>query len=248
MLYNFGAGSVFGIPVAGDLAANPTPIQFGTLQDISVDISSDQKELYGQLQYPVDTARGKSKVTWKAKFGTLNGKLVNDLFFAETISTPMTTVSLAEAAAIPGTPFSVTVTHSANFVLDLGVTNAATGVPLVRVASAPATGQYAVSAGVYTFAAADTGNSVLINYQYTAASGVGSSFTVQNRPMGYSPTFTLVLANQYQGNTFQLTLFNCRASKFGIATKNDDYTIPEFDGMAFANASSQILRWDIIGE
>ena len=39
----------------------------------------------------------------------------------------------------------------------------------VALASAPATGQFSVAAGVYTFAAADTGHTVFIRYRYAAA-------------------------------------------------------------------------------
>lgn len=50
---------------------------------------------------------------------------------------------------------------------DAGVTYAATGAALAAVASAPATGQYSVSAaGVYTFAAGDAGKAVVVNYGY----------------------------------------------------------------------------------
>lgn len=244
--FNFGSGTLWGIPNAGNLAANPTPMSFGTIQDVSVDISSDQKELYGQNQYPVDTARGKSKIAWKAKFATLNGKLVNDLFFAETIGTTMNSVSVLEPGTITST--TVTVVKSATFTTDLGVTYVTTGIPFVKVASAPTAGQYSVAAGVYTFAAGDTGVAVLVSYKYTATAGLGSTFTVQNRAMGYSPTFTLVLGNAYQGNVFQLTLLACRASKLSISTKNDDYTLPEFDGSAFANTAGNVLTWDIVGQ
>ena len=54
--------------------------------------------------------------------------------------------------------------------LDCGVTYAATGAALTRVASAPGAGQYSVSAiGVYTFAAADNGTDVSISYGFVPA-------------------------------------------------------------------------------
>jgi len=49
---------------------------------------------------------------------------------------------------------------------DLGVVYAASGAPLTAVASAPAAGQYAVSGGVYAFAAADAGAAVSLSYGY----------------------------------------------------------------------------------
>ncbi len=52
---------------------------------------------------------------------------------------------------------------------DDGVKNAATGAALAKVTGTPATGQYAVNEGVYTFAAADTGVAVLISYSFVPA-------------------------------------------------------------------------------
>lgn len=72
----------------------------------------------------------------------------------------------AEPWTIPATPFQVTATNAAFFAFDQGVTYA-NGTALAAVGSNPATGQYAVSnAGVYTFAAADTGKSVKLAYAY----------------------------------------------------------------------------------
>jgi hypothetical protein len=49
---------------------------------------------------------------------------------------------------------------------DCGVTYAATGAALTRVASSPLQGQYAVAAGQYTFNAADDGQEVTLAYGY----------------------------------------------------------------------------------
>ncbi len=75
-----------------------------------------------------------------------------------------------EAWTIPATPFQITATQPwGNWGSDQGVTFAATGVALTQVASGPTAGQYAVAAGVYTFAAADVGKAVLISYGYIPA-------------------------------------------------------------------------------
>jgi hypothetical protein len=49
---------------------------------------------------------------------------------------------------------------------DLGVTYATTGAPLAAVSASPGAGQYVVSAGTYSFSAADAGQSVSISYGY----------------------------------------------------------------------------------
>jgi hypothetical protein len=243
MSVNFGTGTLIATPNAGDLAANPTPMKFGTLQDVSIDFTGDIKELFGQYQFAVDTARGKIKIAWKAKAAQLIGKQVNDLFFSETVSTPMTSFSIDEGpTAIPTTPFQITVSHSATWVTDGGVYNSATGLPLTKVPSAPTTGQYSVAAGIYTFAAADTGNTVLISYDYIAAAGVGNGFIINNHAMGYGPIFQILFTSQYKGKQLNCQLNACRATKLALATKQDDYTIPEFDGTAFADASNTVGR------
>jgi hypothetical protein len=78
----------------------------------------------------------------------------------------------AEAAAVPVSPYQVTAAAPQGpFSADLGVTNAATGAALTKIASGtPSTGQYKVDAsGVYTFAAADQGAGVLLSYSFIPA-------------------------------------------------------------------------------
>src|ERR1051326_1886834 len=171
-MFEFGSGTLWGFPVSGNTAPNPTPMKFGTLQDVSLDISGDVKQLYGQKQFPEAVARGKCKITGKAKFASINGKMFNDLFFGQTLGTGMKQVALDEVHSVPATPFQVTITppNSGIFLQDWGVRYAATGVPLTRVASGPVTGQYSVnqSTGVYTFSTGDQGTSnVLISYTFT---------------------------------------------------------------------------------
>jgi len=76
-----------------------------------------------------------------------------------------------ESANVPHAPGPYTVTAAAPFgpwAGDSGVTYT-NGTPIATVASSPGAGQYAVSSGVYTFAAADSGASVLISYGYIPA-------------------------------------------------------------------------------
>jgi hypothetical protein len=76
-------------------------------------------------------------------------------------------VSATEAFTVPATPFKVTVAKGALFAIDEGVTKA-DGTVFTKVGSAPAAGQYSVSAaGVYTFNLADEGAAVSIEYVWT---------------------------------------------------------------------------------
>lgn len=240
----FGSGLLFGTRTD---VSDSTPRQFGTLQEGGIDFSADTKQLFGQYQFPVDVARGKAKIEGKAKMGQISGSVFNDLFFGDTKAATLYQVSYQEAATIPATPgpYTVTADNTTGFA-DLGVTFTATGVPLIKVASSPATGEYSVntSTGVYTFAAADQGLAVKLNYSYTAASG-GYSFTITNKLMGNTPTFSLVLNMDFRDKQMVLKLNACVSSKLGMATKLDDYLVPEFDFEAFADSSGNIGTFSV---
>lgn len=251
-MYLFGSGLMFVTPstdALGATVANPTPLLIGTLQDASVDISFETKTLYGQNQFPVAAGRGKGKITGKAKFANIMGAMLSGVLFGQQSSAGLVSVNYdTTGAAIPASPFQITVTppSSGTFVRDLGVVSATTGLPFTRVASAPATGQYAVSnAGVYTFASADTAKTVYINYEYSATVAGAQKSTVNNLPMGYAPKFSCDLFMPYDGRSMKLRLHSCIAGKLSLSTKQDDFTVPDFDFEAFALPSGQILDWSL---
>lgn len=85
-------------------------------------------------------------------------------------SLPVTVIYMAgygarvsEVQVVPATPYKVTVAQSAVFSCDQSVSYAS-GTKLARVSASPAAGQYTVLAGVYTFAAADAGQSLTFVY------------------------------------------------------------------------------------
>lgn len=246
--YVFGSGVLWGTPTTdanGALIVNPTPVQFGTMQDVSLDINFDTKQLYGNLQFPVAVGRGKGKISGKAKAAQMNGSLINSLFFGQTLTNGIVDNFYdTTGQAIPLTPFTITVTppSSGTWSQDLGVRDA-NGTPMSRVASAPTTGQYSVAAGVYTFAAADTGLTVFISYQYTATSTSAVKSTVLNLQMGYAPSFRVDLSMPYAGKKLIFTLPNVLSSKMSFATKQDDFMVPEFDFDAYASANGQVLTY-----
>jgi hypothetical protein len=243
-MFEFGSGTLWGFPVSGNTAPNPTPMKFGTLQDVSLDISGDVKQLYGQKQFPEAVARGKCKITGKAKFAAINGKMFNDLFFGQAMGTGMIKTALDESQSVPNNPgpYTITVTNAANFKQDWGVRYTATGIPLTRVSTAPAQGQYSVNTatGVYTFASADFNAGVLISYTFTASS-TGTQLNIQNQLMGFAPTIQVLLETVYNLNQFSVLLYSVVASKLSFTTKQEDFIIPEFDFEAFANASGQVI-------
>jgi hypothetical protein len=237
MEFFFGSGSLYGRQTGVN---NPTPIRFGAVQDVTIDYSAENKELYGQYQMPIFVARGPVKITGKASFAQLNGPTFNNMFFGEASIGATPVLSAIDEV---GTPVAnvVTVSQAANFVQDLGVVNLTTGVLMTRVASAPAgTGNYSVneSTGNYTFNSAVT--SVSISYDYNGAAGAGTKIVNTNKLMGSAPQFLVVLAGSLAGKAMRMRLNACVASKLSFATKLTDYMMPEFDFSAFADAANNI--------
>lgn len=236
--YAFGSGVLFGRKTG---SSNPTPVMFGALQDVSIDISFTSKALYGQYQFPLAIGRGTAKITGKAKFAQLNAQAFNDLFFGESSLTAGETVTIVREEANVSAN-TVTVTNNATFAQDLGVVNANTGATLQRVASSPVgTGNYACneSTGVYTFNSAMNGTDVQISYNYTD-SGNGQYITINNQLLGTSPQFLVVLTETFNSNKLTLQLNACMADKLTMQTKQEDFMIPEFDFSAFADASQVV--------
>ena len=156
--YNFGTGALF-LKNNDANAVNSLPVQVGVIKDISIDVSFDTKELRGSYSFAVDIARAGGKISGKAKFAQISGTLINKII-GGTLSSGMTIGNANQIATLVSGQ-TVTVANTTNW-SDLGVYNQTTGKFMTRVASAPATGQYSCSAGVYTFASADATNSVAI--------------------------------------------------------------------------------------
>jgi hypothetical protein len=241
MQLSFGSGAVWGerTDVTG---SGIGPRQFGVLQDIQIDFDWTDKELYGQLQFPVAIARGQGKITGKAKFAQILGLLYSDIFFGLTPATGQFAVSQLEAASVPAvTPYTVTVANAANYNDDLGVVCAGSGRRFNRVTTPSAAGQYSAnfSTGVYTFSSADAAAALLISYTYNTATS-GSKLAITNQLMGTTPTFKATFYATYAGNGAALRLNACTANKLSLPTKVDDWTINELDFSAFADASGAI--------
>lgn len=231
-MYSFGSGVLYGVPSA----ANSTPARFGGLQEVSLDFSFNVKELYGQYQFPLAIARGTGKVQAKAKQANIHSLMFNQIFFGQSLVTGETSVAVEEAGTVPSPtgPYTITVANSATFVADLGVTYTLTGLPLTCVATAPTTGQYSYSAGVYTFAAADAGLGVKLNYSYTVAAS-GKKLVINNQLLGQSPFFQAAFTTVYNSKRCSFILNKCISNKLTFATKLEDFVIPEFDFSCFAD-------------
>lgn len=93
---------------------------------------------------------------------------------------PLDNQTIVEAHTIPAPsgPYTVTVTNSADFIADGGVVITSTGVPLTAVSGSPSSGQYSVTAGVYTFNSAQASTAILITYTFSFSGSTGVTITV----------------------------------------------------------------------
>lgn len=239
-MYSFGSGVLLGTRT--DIA-NATPVNFGLLQDVTIEETATIKELMGQFQRPVAIARGTIKTTGKAKVARISGLAFANLFYGVTPVAGQLATAFAESGTVAATsPFTYTVVNAATAVDDDGVLYATTGLPLTKVASAPAAGQYSVSLGVYTFNSGDAGKNILVNYTYTVSS-TGQKFTVANQLLGTTPTFQALFYTTFQGLAISLKLNNCTSSKLSFQTKLEDFVLPEFDFSCFADSSGNVMTW-----
>ena len=255
MEFQFGPGQVIVTPLtdyAGNTIANPSPRRLGAFQEATFDNSAEVKMMYGPNQYPLAVGRGKAKLSMKVKMGQLSVDQINAVFIGQPANQ---TAQIAAAVIdttgilIPSTPYTITagststtttiqIPSSGTWARDLGVTDT-TGAALTAVASAPATGQYTVAAGVYVFASADVGKRVFISYAYTATSTSAKQLIVNNAPMGNAPFLLVDFFSSYGGNALQVTMYQAIATKFNFGTKLDDFVYPEIELEGFANSSNQ---------
>ncbi len=217
----------------GTLLTTPQKIQVGTVQEASVSVSAELKKLMGSgSQFSKKMARGAMTGTGNLKFGTVSADVFN-LFFGQTVNSGKKGIWYETVGAAIGSTHAITVTppNSGVFSGDLGVTFTLNAQPLKLVASSPTTGQYSFNAstGEYTFAAADEGKNVYINYKYNVSGATDKNIAIQSLKMGSTPSFELDIYLNFEGADSVLSLPYCVATKFDLATKLDDFTIPSVD-------------------
>ena len=234
--YNFGTGGLYLVDASSPAQAT----QVGVLKDVSLDISFDTKELRGSYTFPVDVARAGGKIEGSASFAQISGRLINAILGGTQTTAGSTIGSNNEAGTIPATPYAITVANTTGW-SDLGVYNVTTSRFMTRVASSPATGQYSAAAGVYTFAAADTTNSVQISYSYTNSTSGQSTITLTNQLMGSGTTYQISLWNTYKGKNVGVKLYAATLGKYSFSMPNEDFTEETLDFMGFADASGNVI-------
>jgi hypothetical protein len=242
MNVQFGTGVLTLIPNSGNLAVNPSPQTVGILQEANVDFSADLKELFGQKQIAIMTARGKMKVTGKAKLALLDPNMLNQIYFGQVAAVGVQRFAYQETYTL-GSPIvaTYTVTNGINFTTDYGVIGGSTGKQFVKIlVGTPAVGQYKVSAaGLYTFAAGETELSVLISYMWNDATK-GTTITLSNQLMGFAPYCQMLLYNNFRNVYFAVELYSCVLGKIMLPTKQEDFWIMDIEWTCNVNSADQL--------
>jgi len=225
--------------------AVPAPVNIGYAQELTIDLSSTPKELYGQNQYPLAVARGTIKATGKIKAATLSGLAWNAAFFGQTFSSGGFAWTVGENHTLAATTQQVT--NHTTFESDLGVTYVSSGLPLQQVASgSETTGFYSVSTGNGTYTVSTSDSVSALSFTYTSTVTAGQNLKVANQLLGNTPIFQLDYYTNYNQPTakpFVVRIFNCVGSKVSLATKLEDFVMPEFDFAFFANSAGNPIEF-----
>ncbi|MFT4098626.1 MAG: hypothetical protein QM651_16025 [Rhodoblastus sp.] len=234
----FGSGVLFATPSGGG-----APINFGILQECSIDETLQTKRLYGSYNFPVAVAAGERTLVGKSKFARLSAAAVGLLMYNTQPAVGTQYLQLGEVVPSGATsPWNCA--NQVNYAEDQGVIYAASGLPLKLIATGtPNAGEYKQTAGAYTFNAADIAAGLLVNYAYTVAAS-GRTVNVNQALMGPMTYFSarLYQADPQTGLYYGVKLFQCVSTKLTHQTKVGDWTVPEFDFEAFANGAGQVMQ------
>lgn len=238
MQLTFGSGEVFAEMITdayGNRVQNATPVRIMGLQEMSVDLSAELKEFYGQNRFALAVAQGKVKVSGKFKGALINGLTLNTLFFGAEFATGTMKALFADTAgkSVPSSgayTVQAAAPNGGTFVEDAGVMGE-DGTAYIKVASNPTAGQYTVSnTGLYTFHESAKGKTVFPSFTYTQTMPSAKKIELSNMAMGNTPTFKLKYLTQFKGKKALLELESVTSGKLGLfSTKNDDFSVPEID-------------------
>ncbi len=243
MQFGFGTGVLTGLRL--DTAGTPSVVNLGAFQGVQIEFGGDTKMLYATGQYPLDTARGKVKISGKAKTANINGRMYNELFFGQTLSGGSTKFKWNELATLGTGAASYTVALVSTPMTDQGVFQGRQ--QYIQVSASPTAGEYTfvASTGVYSFGTISAGLVLKFNYTWTATSGY--TITSDNPLMGTTPRFKVVLFDQMAHDTKQtvLTLFACVSNRLTFPTSIDDYVISDLDFDAFEADDGTVFAWSM---
>lgn len=115
--YQFNVGRLFGLDTNGN------PMEFGLLQDVSLDISRELKELMGTNAFAEVIALGKGKISGKASSAEFSSTNLNLMMGGLGEVSTGQILMASESVNLSSTVSSLTVANATNFYKNLGATN-----------------------------------------------------------------------------------------------------------------------------
>lgn len=245
-----GIGTIWSVP---SITTSSSPIPLAIAKSVSIDCKQERKPLRGQWMDPIDMLAGARDISIKLSNCDFRAATMQMVMQGMTLAGGSTkNVAVAESGTIPGTPYQITVTNSATWSEDGGVFDLTAGKWLSRVTSSPATGQYSVAAGVYTYAAADTTHNVTATYTYTSATAGSQIGSLAAQAVGpstgyivrvFTPTLVAGVVK-----SLGLEFPNVHFSDIGWALKNDDWSEQSLTGTVAQDAGSSNVCKIYVGE
>jgi len=249
-MYLFGAGRLIASPISST-GTLQSPVVFGTLQDVMIDFKVDIKELWGNRRWPEYAVDGKGSIDITAKAAKIFAAQFALAFGATTSQGGGYAQAADEAHVVPATPYQFNLSNTPATTLGLPlVTAVVSGVQVeytVLTSGSAVAGQSCVLAGSQlTFAAGDTGITVLCTYFYSHTNANDFTISITNPLIASATYFQLAVMQQTNnaGNNTpsQLTIIlnRCLSPGLKLDFKVDDFVIPDFNAKAFADGSNQI--------
>jgi hypothetical protein len=233
-----------------DTAGNAYPV--GVLQDCSLEMSSEVKELMGANKMPILTAEVGRKIKLTAKFAQFSSALVN-IIGGGTTATGARYVSTKAKTAV-ASAFTVATTDDGSpsgwaFVADLGVTYASNGQPLKYNSGTLAAGQYQNTAAAYTLYSSDATASVYVSYVWSQTAGERTTFS--NSAIGLSTYFAVYMtqATTQADGTLRKVLYEFPAvllPTLKLDFKNTDFLTQDLELNVFQDSAGYYMYQSVI--
>lgn len=221
-MHEFGVGALFAKFPDG------SSVEFGTLQDCSLDFSFDKKELYGRNQYPVEVARGKGKIDGKATYANITAEALN-LVLNGSISNGELKVAEPLNVTVPANgevAIDLPTGASLNQVLKVYNVSGDTKVPMTEVDTSPTvSGTYFVDDGNAAVAGSRT---------YTVTTNFVATDTVSVEGQTFTAVASSPSAGEFEvGSTIAESITNLVALINATADINTVYTTTKNDDTTF---------------
>jgi hypothetical protein len=234
-----------------DTSNNVYPV--GVLQDCSLNMSSEVKELMGANKMPILTAEVGRKIKITAKFAQFSSALVNILGAGTTTTGSRYVSTKAKTAAV--STFTVATADDGTpagwaFVADLGLVYASNGQPLkFNSGSLAATGEYKNTAGVYTVGTGEATTNYLVSYVWSQTAGERTTFS--NSAIGLSTYFAVYMtqATTQADGTLRKVMYEFPAvllPTLKMDFKNTDFATSDLELNVFQDSSGYYMYQSVL--